>query len=140
MKATKNNVFGNNAFGMDKFAGGGMKQVEDMMSMGKETADAWMECGNIFAKGMEEMMKACMGRAQNAGEKNADVVKSLMACKTINEFAETQNRIAQTSFEEAMSATAQMSEMSVKMMMECFEPINKQVAVSMKKAGDQVAA
>lgn len=135
MKTTKNN-----AFSMDNFSNSGMKQVEDMMSMGKQSADAWMECGNIFAKGMEEMMKACMGRAQNVGEKNADVMKSLMACKTINEFAEAQNRIAQTSFEEAMSATAQMSEMTVKMMMDAFEPINKQVSETMKKAGDQVAA
>jgi len=134
MKAPKN------AYSMDQFANGGMKQVEDMMSMGKESADAWMQCGTIFAKGMEEMMKACMGRAQSAGEKNADVVKSLMACKTINEFAETQNRIAQGTFEEAMSAGAQISEMSVKMMMEAFEPINKQMSTAMKKANDKIAA
>lgn len=135
MKASKNT-----AYSMDKFAGGGMKQIEDMMSMGKDSTDAMMKCGSIFAKGMEEMMKACMSHAQNAGEKNADVWKSLMACKTINEFAETQNRIAQGAFEDAMSATAQMSEMSVKMMMDAFEPLNKQVSEAMKKANDQIAA
>lgn len=130
----------NPAYGMDKFAVNGMKQVEDMMSMGKDSTDAWMKFSSIFAKGMEGMMKACMDRAQVAGEKNADVMKSLMACKTINEFTETQNRIAQQSFEEAMSATAQMSEMSVKMMMDAFEPINKQVSEAMKKANDAIAA
>ena len=123
----------NPAFAMDKFSGDGMKQMEDMMSMGKQSADAWMKFGTIFAKGMEEMMKTCMTRAQSAGEKNSDVMKSLMGCKTINEFAETQNRIAQSSMEEAMSASAQMSEMSVKVMMDCMEPINKQMSEAMKK-------
>lgn len=130
----------NTAFSMDKFAGGGMKQVEDMMSMGKETTDAMTQSSSIFAKGMEEMMKACMSHAQAASEKNANVWKTLMSCKTINEFAETQNRIAQESFEDAMSATAQMSEKAVKMMMDCMEPINKQVSSSMKKANVAVAA
>ncbi|MCB9986041.1 MAG: phasin family protein [Rhodospirillales bacterium] len=130
----------NNAYSMDKFAESGMKQVEDMMSMGKESTDAIMKSGSIFAKGVEEMMKACMSRAQSCGEKNANVWKSLMACKTINEFAEAQNRIAQESFEDAMNATAQMSEMSVKMMMDAFEPLNKQMSAAMKKANDSIAA
>jgi phasin family protein len=89
---------------------------------------------------MEDMMKACMSHVQTSGEKNAGVWKSLMACKTINEFAEAQNRIAQESFEDAMNATAQMSEAAVKMMMDCMEPINKQVSDVMKKANDSIAA
>ncbi len=129
----------NNAFSMNKFADGGMKQFEDMVSISKDATDVITQCGSIFAKGMEEMMKACVNHAQTAGEKNANVWKSLMACKTINEFAETQNRIAQESFEDAMSATAQLSEQSVKLMMDCMEPINKQVSTSMKKASAMAA-
>lgn len=130
----------NQAYSMDKYAETCMKQIEDMMSMGKQSTDAWMKCNSILAKGMEDMMKTCMSKAQCSGEKNANVWKSLMACKTINEVAEAQSRMAQDCFEEAMSTSAQMSEMTVKVAMDCFEPINKQMSEAMKRAQDAVAA
>lgn len=131
---------GQPAFSMDNFAGNGMKQMEDMMSMGKQSTDAWMQFGTIFAKGMEEMMKTCMTKAQTAGEKNANAMKSFMGCKTVNEFAEVQNRMAQESFEDALSTSAQMSEMTVKVMMDAFEPLNKQMSQAMRKANSSMAA
>ncbi|MBU6235388.1 MAG: TIGR01841 family phasin [Alphaproteobacteria bacterium] len=131
---------GYQAYSMDKYAEVCMKQVEDMMSMGKQSTDAWMKCGSILAKGMEDMMKTCMSKAQGANEKNTNVWKSLMACKTINEVAETQSKLAQECFEDAMSTSAQMSEMTVKVAMDCFEPINKQMSDAMKRAQDSIAA
>lgn len=130
----------NQAYSMDKYAETCMKQMEDMMSVGKQSTDAWMKFGSILTKGMEDMMKTCMSKAQTSGEKNANVWKSLMACKTINEVAEAQNRMAQECFEDAMSTTAQMSEMTVKVAMDCFEPINKQMSEAMKRAQDSIAA
>jgi len=130
----------NNAYSMDKYAETAMKQMEEMSSVSKEAADSFMKTGTIFSKRMEEMMKTCMNRAQTMSERQANMWKSLMACKTINELAETQNRLAQESFEDMMSMTAQMSEMSVKVMMETMEPLNKQMTMAMKKANDTMAA
>lgn len=130
----------NQAYSMDKYAETCMKQVEDMMSMGKQSTDAWMKCNAIFAKGMEDMMKTCMSKAQGANEKNANVWKSLMSCRTINEVAEAQSRMAQECLEDAMSTSAQMSEMTVKVAMDCLEPINKQMSEAMKRAQDSIAA
>ena len=130
----------NQAYSMDKYSETCMKQMEDMMSMGKQSTDAWMKFNASFTKGMEDMMKTCMSKAQCSNEKNANVWKSLMACKTINEVAEAQTRMAQDCFEDAMSTSAQVSEMTVKMAMECFEPINKQMSEAMKRAQDSIAA
>ena len=130
----------NAAYSMDKYAEGCMKQIEDMMSSGKTSTDAWMKCGSILAKGMEDVMKTCISKAQTSNEKSANVWKTLMACKTINEVAEAQNRLAQECFEDVMSTTAQMSEMTVKVAMECMEPINKQMSEAMKRAQDTMAA
>ena len=127
------------SFSMDSFSGNGMKQMEDMMSMGKQSTDAWMKFGSIFSQGMGEMMSICMTKAKTANEKNANAWKSMMGCKTVNEFAEMQNRMAQESFEEAMSTSAQVSEMTVKVMMDAFEPLNKQMSQAMKKANVMAA-
>jgi len=129
----------NQAYIMDKYAETYMKQMEDMMSAGKMSTDAFMKSGSILAKGMEDMMKTCISKAQSSNEKSATAWKSLMACKTINDVAEAQNRMAQQCLEEAMNTTAQMSEMSVKVAMEFFEPINKQMSAAMRKAQSMAA-
>ena len=135
MKATTNQ-----AWTADQYAQTCMKQVEDMMSGCREASDAWTKSGTIFAKGIEEMMKACVSQAQSSQEKNANLWQSLMGCKTVNEWAEAQNKLAQESFEEVLNISAQVSEMSVKCIMDACEPLNKQMSQAMKKANDSMAA
>ena len=70
--------------------------------------------------------------------------KSLMSCKTLNELTETQTRLAQDSFDNFISNAAKLSEMSVKLATEAFEPINSQMSKTMsksaKKTMDSMAA
>jgi len=134
----KSNI--NQAWTADQAAQTCMKQVEDMMSGCREASDAWTQAGSIWAKGWEEMMKTCVSQAQSTSEKNANIWQSLMGCKTVNEWAEAHNKIAQESFEDAMSVSAQVSEMSVKCIMDAIEPINKQMSTAMKKANETMAA
>jgi phasin family protein len=128
------------AYSMDKYAQGYMKQMEEIMSAGKQSTDAWMKFNEVFSKGMEDMVKTYISKAKTSGEKNATVWKDLMACKTINEVTETQARIAKEVLDDAMSTSAQISEMSVKVAMECLEPINKQVSSTLKRAQAKNAA
>ena len=67
-------------------------------------------------------------------------MKKLISSKTINEFSDAQNKIAQTSFDDFMSGATKISEMGVKILTEAIEPINDQVAKSVQKATDAVAA
>ena len=130
----------NQAYSVDQAAETCMKQMESMMSGCREASDAWMKSGAIWAKGWEEMIKACVSSAQNTSEKNANLWQSLMGCKTVNELAETQNKLAQECFEDVLNVTAQVSEMSVKCIMDSVEPINKQMSEVMKKANVTMAA
>jgi len=130
----------NQAWNADQVGQTCMKQMEDMTSVCREASDAWMKSSSVWAKGWEEMMKACVSSAQTTSEKNAGLWQSLMGCKTVNEWAEAQNKLAQESFEDVLSVTAQVSEMSVKCMMDAVEPINKQWSTAMKKANDTMAA
>lgn len=123
----------------NQFAETGKKQMDDMLALGKQSTDAFMQSGSIFAKGMEAMMKACVESAKTGGEKSAEMVQSLTSCKSATEFAETQNRIFQESLEDVMAATTRISEMSVKMMMDAFEPLNKQMTEAMNKTGGAFA-
>ena len=63
-----------------------------------------------------------------------------MSSKTINEFAEIQNKIAQTSFDDFMSGATKISEIGVKVITESSEPVNAQVTRAIQKATESMAA
>ncbi len=106
----------------------------------KEQMDALMQSGNIAMKGFEDIFKTCMQMAQTSAEKNAQAMKSIFGCKTLNEFTEAQNRIAQQGFDDFMVTTTRLSELAVKMATDAFEPINDQFSRTIKKASEAVAA
>lgn len=116
------------------------KIMEDAGSVNKEGLDTFMKAGNRFMKGMEEIMKLSMTQAQKTAEKNSRTMKDLMACKTVNEFTEAQTKAAQDNFDEFMKSMSKLSELSVKVTSDCFEPVNDQFSKTIKKANENMAA
>ena len=116
------------------------KMMQDAGSANKEAYEAFMNAGNKFMKGMEEIMKVSMNQAQKTAEKNSQNVKKMMACKTVNEFTEAQTKAAQENFDEMMSSMTKISELSVKVAGECFAPVNDQINKTVKKASENIAA
>ena len=103
-------------------------------SWGKNHFDAMMKSSAIWAKGCEEMMKTCMSMAQSSMEKSQGVGSELMACKTLNELAETNNKLAQKSFDDLITTTTKLSEMAMKVANEASEPLNQVMNQAMDKA------
>ena len=122
----------------------GNKQLDQMTQdaavMGQAQVDALVKSSTIFTKGMEDIIKTCMEICQDAGEKSQAAAKSVMSCKTINEFADVQTKLAQASFDEFMTNATKISEKGVKLCTDAFEPINDQVGKAIKKASDAIAA
>jgi phasin family protein len=109
------------------------KMAQEAANASRESFDALTKSYSIFTKGCESMMRTTMAISQTAAEKQAEYAKQAMSCKTVNEFAEFQNKIAQASFDDMMSNVTQMTEMSTKILTESAEPINNQLGKAMKK-------
>lgn len=116
------------------------KFKNDAASTSRQGFEACAKSGNVLAQGMEQWFKTCVSLAQNSAERQGEAFKQLLACKTLNEVTETQNKIAQDNFEELMQATTKLSEISIKIATEVFEPINEEVSKNIKKASEKVAA
>lgn len=114
--------------------------AQDAADAGREGFEAFVKSGTIFAKGFEDLIKTAANLSQDAAEKQAEYAKQLMASKTLNEFAETQNKIAQANFDQFMAGATKLSEMSVKVLSDGSEPINAQVNKAMQKANKTMAA
>jgi len=93
----------------------------------KEVIEASVKSSQTFAKGAEKILKTLAELAQESSQRNAESMKALMASRTLNEFAEAQNKLAQQNFDEAMSTATKLSEMAIKLYTEAFEPINGQM-------------
>lgn len=116
------------------------KIAQDAAVLGQDQVDAMMKCSTIFAKGLEDIMKTCMEIAQEVGEKSQSAAKTVMACKTLNEFTDIQTKLAQASFDEFMTNATRISEKAVKVCTDAFEPINDQMGKTIKRATDTMAA
>ena len=114
--------------------------TQDAAVMGQAQVDAIVKSSTIFTKGMEDIMKTVMEIAQEAGEKSQSVMKTVMSCKTLNEFTDVQTKLAQASFDEFMTNATKISEKGVKLCTEAMEPINDTMGKAIKKASDAMAA
>lgn len=101
---------------------------------GQDQMETIMKYGSILTQNMEEIMKTCMNIAQSAAEKSQENAKTMMSCKTLDEFTQAQSRFAQESLDEFMNGATKLSELSIKVYTECLEPINDQVGKNFKKA------
>jgi phasin family protein len=115
------------------------KLTQDAAVMGQDQIDALMKSSAILQKGIEEIIKAASQIAQEAGEKNAAATKALFSCKTLNEFADTQSKLAQSSYDTFLTNATKLSELSVKVCTDTLAPINDQVGKTIKKASDIAA-
>lgn len=114
--------------------------AKDAGDMTREYSDALMKSGTILMKGYENIMGVVMSMVQTSTEKQARLMKEAMSSKTINEFAEIQNKIAQASFDDFMSSATKISEIGVKVLTESSEPVNAQVTRAIQKATEAMAA
>lgn len=114
--------------------------TKDATELGRDQVEAYIKSSTIFAKGCEDMMRTMMSLAQGAAERQGKYVKEALSSKTLNEFTEVQNKIAQANFDEFMSSATKMTELSVKVLNDSVEPINAQVTKGIQKATKSMAA
>ena len=112
----------------------GNKQFESIAASGQDQADAIAKSSAILAKGVEDILNTCMEITQEAAQKSQSVAKTMMSCKTLNEFMDVQTKLTQASFDDFMTNATRISEKTVKLCTEVFEPINDQMGKSMKRA------
>lgn len=109
------------------------KMSGDASAVVRQGIEGYVRFGTSMMKGCEAIMKTCIEMAQDSAERNSAALKSLMACRTLNEAAEAQNKLAQTNMDDAMSAVTKISEMTIKVCTEACEPLNDQMTKAMKK-------
>lgn len=113
---------------------------EEINSLGKESLDAFVESGSLLAQGCEEINRAVIGYAQQSLESGVSTYKSLMDCKSIEDVIELQTSFAKNFFENVMTEGSRISEMSLRVANEAFEPIRDRATATVDKIIKSTAA
>jgi phasin family protein len=116
-----------------------VKGYDEFAALQQEGVDALIKAGEIWARGAEVLGKAYLAAAQDAAEANSSAAKALFSAKSLKEVVELQSEIARKSFDKSLSESTKLSELSVKVANEAFQPIQQQFTAVVTKAGKLAA-
>lgn len=117
-----------------------LKGFESLNSLTKQNVDAFMKSSSILAKGFEEISKSTVAYTQGALESSAAASKQALTVKTIRELVDLQSSFAKKSFDSAIAEGTKVSELSVKVANEAFQPISAQINATLGKLTKPLAA
>lgn len=115
------------------------KGYDDFAAMQKEGMDAFIKAGEIWAKGAEDLGKAYFAFVQEAAESGSEATKAILSAKSLKDVFDLQGEIARKNFDKSLSEGKKFSELSIKVVNETFQPIQKQFAAVVEKAGKLAA-
>ena len=110
-----------------------LRGYDDFAALNKQGVEALMKAGNIWAKGYEGLGKAYFSFAQASTERGVETAKAVMAAKTPQEAIDVQTDFAKQRFERTVAEGAAVSELSLKVAADAFQPLQKQFDVALSK-------
>lgn len=115
------------------------KGYDDFAVLQKDGVDALIKAGEIWARGAEDFGKAYLALAQEAAEVNSEAAKAILSAKSLKEVVDLQGDFARKGFDKSLSEGAKLSELSLKVANEAFQPIQQQFTAAIEKAGTLAA-
>ncbi len=133
-------IFGATRERVEKASQSAFKTAEELQKLSKENLDAYVQASQVMAKGFEQMGKAWMAYTQEAMEQSAAAAKALLGAKSVKEAVDLQQDWAKSTFDKLVSESTKLSEQTVKVANEAFEPINARFTVAVEKLWKPMAA
>lgn len=112
---------------------------DDFAAFQKDSMDAFVACGTIFARGFEAIGKEYLAYAEASAESGSKAAQALLTAKSVEEFVELQGAFARKTFDSTVAETNKLSEMSLKIAADAIEPVQKQITVAVEAAMKPVA-
>ena len=125
---------------VDKASRAVFQGYDEMNALGKENLDAVVASGTIVAKGMESFSKEVFALAQSSLETSMTAAKQFMGVRSLREAIDLQAEVSRSQFDRLMADGAKLTEMSMKVANEAFQPIQARVNVALEKMLKPAAA
>lgn len=116
------------------------KGLEEVAELSKQHLDAVAQTTSLWAQGCQEINNAWMSFAQQSLQSGLSTARSLMDCKSVQDAVDLQTAYARNLFEGMLSESSRISELSVRVANEAFEPVRDRVNATVEKMLKNAAA
>ena len=106
----------------------------DFTAFQKDAFDALVRSSEILARGAEALGKEYFAFAQHTATANSEAAKALLAARSLQEVVDLQSKMVRTNFDKSVDEGGKISEMSLKIASDAFEPLQKQISVAVETA------
>jgi phasin family protein len=106
----------------------------DFAALQKEAFDALVRSSEILARGAEALGKEYFAFAKDSATANSEAAKALLTARSLQEVVDLQSKMVRTNFDKSVDESGKLSEMSLKIASEAFEPLQKQISVAVEAA------
>ncbi len=114
------------------------KGYGDFASLSQDNVDAVVKSSTVMAKGLEVLSKEMMDFARLSFEDNVAATKAIFGAKTLTDLVNLQTQYTRKNFDQAVTEGTRLSELSVKVANEAFEPIKARVDVTVGQLVKQI--
>lgn len=131
------------AKGADQFARSATaatKSMNDVVELGRENAEAWVECGNIAASVTKQMSAELANYINKAFAQNAELSKMALSCRTLNDMFDLQNRFVKSNLDAFFNESVKLSEMAFQCATDVSEPLNERVSATTERLSKAFSA
>jgi phasin family protein len=110
-----------------------VKSIEEMNDFNRGNVEAFVQAGKAAAQGFEKLAQGAVEFSKKNLEEGTAAVKTLTAAKTPNEFFAASNEYAKSYFDSLVAEMSRVTETSMKVMGEVFEPLSNRAALAADK-------
>lgn len=104
------------------------KTMNDFLSFGTDTMNAFIESSTIAAKGFESLTKTYSDLANFSLEKSAEIMKDMTSVKSPTDLPKVYDSLVKTSLENFVAEGQKIHELSTSIVTNAMEPLNQRVA------------
>lgn len=125
---------------MAKSADAVTKALYDTIAISRENIEACIECGNVAAALTKDLSSEVFENANRAFSESAELSKDFLACRTLSDMIELNNRLLQQATDQFFNQSARLSNLVFEYTTEALEPINERVNRVTKQISKSLAA
>lgn len=110
-----------------------VRTAEDMVQFSQGNFEAFVQSGQIWAAGVQDLSKQVAASVQASYEEGVSNLRALASVKTVKEAVDLQTQVARTSIEKAVADTSRFTDASVKLFEQALAPITARVTLAVEK-------
>lgn len=112
----------------------------ELVGMSRGNIETCMECGNMTAELAKDIGAELFDGANKAFADSLEISKEALACRTVSDVFELQNRALRDGMDQFFNQSIRLSNLFFEYSTEALEPINERVSQASEQLGKALAA